>query len=260
MAMLKKSLNSATVKLTFFADPKGQWQPPSLPNGRSPSHVQVAMGTMDLASSVAAPCRYKRAVVEQLKRSGLWNNGQVDFAGACLEFAVFLPRNSRGTLRWFSVQLVWLAGMAVEEHCLAEVRGGSGAQLAKLPKTGQTKQLYKYSMAGRKAFHKPRCLHMALGGGTLGKKQTTVGVIWLSNNQAMIVPSQVWLGECGVAIFSYYRLLSAYYREWGLRFLYTFFIFPRTTGFVRVLQTAVRERACVVQDIFLSKSDSLGPA
>lgn len=224
-AMLKKALGSTTIKMTFFADPKVQWHPPKVPSGRSPSHVQVCMGAMDLTSWDAAPCGYKRAVVEQLKRSGVWNKGRVDFFQACLDFAMFLPRNSRDTLRWFAVQLVWLAGMAVEEQFVAEVGDGRGAPVAKLTKTGQHKRLYKYFMAGRKVFHMPRCLHMSLDGGTLGKKQTIVGIVCLLNNQAMVFPPQVFLGRAVWLGIPYYNQNFAYYRLSGSPLFDTFVCF-----------------------------------
>lgn len=189
-AMLDSAMGSTELSWTFFVDPEVRWAAPHLPCGSQPAHVHVNASVMDLREWGACRCGYRRAVVEELQKHNAWHQGQVRVSTALELFAPFASAKGRRILRWFALQLIWFAGTAIEGERVAALKSSDGQQLASLTRSGLQKALYRYFMAGRRAFANPVCLHLALDGGTLGKKRTTVGVIALPSNLAMVFPPQ----------------------------------------------------------------------
>lgn len=236
-AMINTAMRSAGLVWAFFVDPEVCWTPPRLPCGPSPGHVRVKAGTMDLGAWETCRCRYRRAVAEELQRHHACNRGQVLVAVALEVFSDIVTVKGRRDLWWFALELMWCTGTAIEDGRMAHLRSGVCHLSTKASAHDQQKMMYRYFMVGRKVFGKPVCLRHSLGGGTLDKTLTTVGVIALPNNKAIVFPPQALsLRGAGVSRKCVVQTNKLVLQAVGGGFLDTFVsfrayygLFPRTT-------------------------------
>lgn len=210
------------------------------PNGQKPCDVAICEGQLALERWVTSRCGLRQAVVGALRRAGLLRNNRVSVADAMGLMASQKSERTLRTLWWFGKQLIWCVGTLVDQHFSQKAEGGKELKLADLSWGKQSQELFRYLSAGRRRLHAPQALHMALDGGTIGKKPVVLGICALPTNEAMAFPQQVpflWcrrlspnpvlqtkmsvLQDPGAgntrekrASALYYRFFFPYYRNW----------------------------------------------
>lgn len=194
--LVTTAMASSMVSWTFFVDPDVKWEPPFPPNGQKPSDVAIRDGELVLDRWESSRCGFRQAVIGALRRAGLLQHSRASIADAMGLMANEKNERTMRTLWWFGKQLIWCVGTLVDQHFARKTEGGKAQKLADLSWRKQSQELCRYLSAGRRRLHAPQALHMALDGGTIGKKPVVLGICALPTNEAMVFPPQVPLLWC----------------------------------------------------------------
>lgn len=108
---------------------------------------------------------------------------------------------------WLFRQLVWVAGIIVDQH-LAKVTelNGTERQLKNMSPAEVERDLAKYFLAHSRAFFGQTDVSMALDASRVGQKNVVLAVLALENNIAMAVPPQARRGHSECISFTKLRL------------------------------------------------------
>lgn len=141
---------------TFFVDTVVVWQPPRSPEGRSPTRVDIHRGHLDLKGWARSGCKLRSAVASLLTGAGLLDHGHVHILAAMRAIFMGMTSKNKEQVQWFSLQLVWSVGTIIDEHAERLSGEQQPPEILKQKEANQAKSLYKYFMAGRKAFYAPQ--------------------------------------------------------------------------------------------------------